>query len=118
MLREIAVGNLMGTTSGSSMILGIRTAGGKFPNRTTGLESHFGAEVVKAAAGMTREEANEIAKRLLPKYEDELKHPQTGVTFPECFDVKTVKPKKEWQDIYLKIKKEVSELGVPFKSFE
>lgn len=117
-LREVTVGALSGTVSGAATILGVRTAGGKFPLCTTGLETGYAGEVIKAAAGMTREQANEIVKQLMPKYEDELKRPNKGSTFPECFDVKTVKPTKEWQSIYRKIKKEVAALGVPFPRFE
>ena len=117
-LREATVSALMGAVSGAAIVYGIRTANGKYPVRTTGVESGYSGEVAKAAAGMTRAQANEIVKQLLPKYEDELKHPNIGVTFPECFDVKTVKPTKEWQDIYRKIKREVGQLGVPFHRWE
>jgi len=118
LLREITVCVLCGAVSGASAVGGIRTAGGKFPNRTSGVETGYAGEVTKAAAGMAREEANGIAKQLLPKYEDELKRPNIGVAFPECFDVRTVKPTKEWEDIYKKIKKEVAQLGVSFPRFE
>lgn len=118
LLREITVGAISGTVSGASVIKGTRSAGGGVPLHTTGLESGYEAEVAKAAAGMTRAQANKIVNRILPKYEDELKRPNRGAPFPECFDVKTVKPKKEWLDIYKKIKKEAAELGVPFVRFE
>lgn len=94
-LREVTVSKLMATVSGTSALLGVCTAGGRFPLRTSGVETGYTGEVAKAAAGMTREQANEIVKQLIPKYEDELKRPNIGVTFPECYDVKMVKPTKE-----------------------
>jgi methylamine--corrinoid protein Co-methyltransferase len=118
LLREITVAAINGTVSGAAVLFGMRTAGGKFPLHLSGLESRYGGEVGKAAAGMERKQANEIAKRLFPKFEGELKRPNIGVTFPECYDVKTLKPKKEWLDIYKKVKKEVAELGVPFTDLE
>ncbi len=118
LLRETTVAVMNGTVSGAAVICGVRTAGGKYPNRTTGLETLYAGEVAKACAGMTREQANEMAKQLFPKYEDELRTPNTGVTFLECFDVKTLKPKKGWEDIYKKVKNEVAKLGFPFPPFE
>ena len=50
----------------------------------TGLESRFYAEVDKACLGLKRE------------------------------DVKALKPKKEWLDIYEKVKKELEDLGIKF----
>ncbi len=100
------------------MIIGIRTAGGKFPNHASGVETGFAGEVAKAAAGLTREQANEIANQLLPKYEDDLKRPNIGVSFPEAYDVRTVTPNKDWLDMYRKIKREVAALGVPFGRWE
>ena len=118
LLREVAVGALQCTTSGVAMIIGVRTAGGKFPNHASGVETGFAGEVAKAAAGMTREQANEIANQLLPKYEDDLKRPNIGVSFPEAYNVETVTPNKEWLDMYRKIKREVAALGVPFGRWE
>ena len=62
---------------------------------------------------MKREDANEIVKKLIPKYEDRLRRPPKGKSFPECFDVKTLKPSKEWLDIYQRVSKEFEDLGVP-----
>ena len=47
-------------------------------------------EVFKKSAGMGLSEANEIANRLLPKYEHELGHPPKGQSFQQCYDLKTL----------------------------
>jgi ABC-type microcin C transport system permease subunit YejB len=39
------------------------------------LDLQFATEVARAALGMKRQEANDIAKKLLSKYEDHLKNP-------------------------------------------
>jgi methylamine--corrinoid protein Co-methyltransferase len=112
LLEELVARGLALVTSGRSCIWGVRTAGGSYKNRSTGLESKFAAEVVKAAAGLSREKASEIADIFLCKYEDKLKDPPLGKPFVECFNTKTLQPTKEWRDIYdLKIK-ELADVGL------
>jgi hypothetical protein len=93
-------------TSGVAAELGTRPTGAKYPNCSSGLENRFAAEVAKSAAGLKRDFANEIAKTLIPKYEANLRYPPKGKTFTECVDFNKLppKPKKEWLDIYLKVK--------------
>ena len=65
---------------------------------------------------MKRKDANEIVKALIQKYEEKLPPsgtPPIGKTFSECTDLKTLKPTKEWQAIYHKVKNELVELGLP-----
>ena len=114
-LYESAVGLTQLSVSGVSMETGPRSAGGRYTNYITPLECKFISEVYKAAAGMKRSDANEIAKKLIPKYEDKLKYPPKGKSFPECYDVKKLKPSDEWLNIYLKVKKEVIDLGIPLE---
>jgi methylamine--corrinoid protein Co-methyltransferase len=64
---------------------------------------------------MTRKEANEIARVLIPKYEGMLMNPPKGKGTRECWDLKAFKPTQEWLDIYLKVKREIIELGVPLE---
>ena len=62
---------------------------------------------------VTRKQANEIAKVLTPKFEGMLWDPPIGKRFQDCYDLKTLKPTQEWLDIYLKVKRELIELGIP-----
>lgn len=101
------------SVSGASFSNGPRSAGGRYENYLSPLECKFCAEVFKACAGMSRAQANEIANKILPKYEDKLNTPPKGKSFTECFDIKTLEPTKEWLDIYLRIKKELIGLGMP-----
>jgi methylamine--corrinoid protein Co-methyltransferase len=113
LLYETAVAMLNLSTSGAAGYLGPRTSGSKYANHITPLECKFCAEVLKAAAGMTRKQANEIVKVLIPKYEADLYNPHIGKSFKDCYDLKTLEPTMEWLDIYLKVKKELIEMGVP-----
>jgi len=103
------------SVSGVSISVGPRSAGGKYTNYISPLECKYVAEVFKGCAGMKRSDANEIAKAIIPKYGDKLRYPPKGKSFRECFDLETLKPTKEWRDIYLKVKKEVMDLGVPLE---
>ena len=72
------------------------------------------AEVARAVAGMGREEAEGIVKRLVPLYEPGLKEANIGKPFDQVYDVVLVHPTAEWQGIYDEVKDELAELGVPF----
>ncbi len=115
LLYEIADYAIMDAVSGSCAVWGTRPTGCKYPNYGSGLENKFCAEVGKAAAGMKRSDANEIVKKFLPKYEDKLRYPPKGKSFTECTDLKTLKPTKEWQEIYDGVWKELEDLGLKNK---
>ena len=79
----------------------------------TPLEMKFSAEVIRAAPKVSRSEANEIVKRLLKMYEDNLPSAPEGKPYQDCFDVATGFPKAEYVEFYEKMKREVSGMGVP-----
>jgi len=113
LLYESAVGMMNLTVSGVTSCTGTRTAGGKYTNYITPLEVKFAGEVFKKTAGMSREEANDIANKLIPLYEDQLGTPPKGKSFAECYDVETLEPTDEWRRIYEEVKDEVIEAGIP-----
>ncbi len=113
LLYETAVGCIVDTVSGCAAQFGNRSAGGRFIDQNSPLEQKFGAEVLKSSAGVKRSDANEMVKALIPKYENKLKFPPKGKSFTECTDLKTLKPTKEWQDIFDRVWKELEDLGLP-----
>ncbi len=115
LLYESVVAMMNASASGASETTFPRSGGGKYTDWLTPLECKLCAEVTKKSAGMSRKKANEIAKVLIPKYEDMLFNPPKGKGTRECYDLKEFKPTQEWLDIYLKVKKEVIELGVPLE---
>ena len=115
LLYESAVGMTNLSVSGVSFSIGPRSGGGKYADYISPLECKFCAEVFKSSTGMKRDEVNELAKLLIPKYEDKLRNPPKGKSFTECYDLKTLKPTKEWLEIYQKAKNELIELGVPLE---
>lgn len=114
LLYECATIATAATVSGTSRIDGVRSAVGVEVNHCSGLEARFNAECANAALGMSRAQANEIIKKCQEKYVDFLGKKPIGKSFPEVYDLKTMKPTKEWLDIYNKVKKDIASMGMPF----
>ncbi len=86
----------------------------------TPIEPLFAGEVALAIteSGMSREQANEIANELLPKYEDKIKGDPTlnvGQKYQDLYDMETLKPSSEYVDFYQEIKKEMGKMGIQFR---
>lgn len=113
LLRESALDALQAVASGCGLMLGIGAARSQHKNHSTGLESKSTAEIAKAAIGIKRSDVNEIAKEILPKYEDKVKAPPKGNSFLECYNPRTLEPSKEWAAIYERVQAEFRDLGVP-----
>jgi hypothetical protein len=73
------------------------------------LDLQFSTEVGNAVLGMNRQDANEVVKRLLPKYEDHLSTPTRGKKYQELFYVATARPSEEHYGRYLQYKKAIAD---------
>ena len=113
LLYECAATAMNLSVSGISIGLGPRSAAGKYTDHLSPLECKWSAEVIKACAGMTRAEANEIIKKLIAKYEERLPNPPKGHSFDNCYDVQRLVPNEDWHSMYSRIKKECIDLGIP-----
>jgi methylamine--corrinoid protein Co-methyltransferase len=113
LLYETLVGVSTIAASGAALGSGPRSAGGKLDDYLTPLECRFCAEVSHAASGLSLEKVNEIAKTLLPKYEDSIKDPNIGQIVHDVYDLEAFKPKPEWQEKYDEVKQEAIGLGIP-----
>lgn len=112
-MYEAAIGLMNHCVSGASKTTQPRSAGGKLTDYLTPMEAWWCGEVFKSCAGMTRKQANEIAKKVLPKYEERLSNPPKGKSVLECFDLKEMRPLPEYQKLYLDIRNELIDLGMP-----
>lgn len=81
----------------------------------TPLESIFAGEVAHAAAGMSRQQADEVVAQVVAKYEDRLAQPPKGVRYQDCFDLPSGRAKPEYIALYAKVRKELEDLGLEFK---
>lgn len=112
LLYECAAMAIMAAASGTCALIGPRSAAGIHPAHVSGLEARFTAEVGRAAAGISRQEANRLVCLLLSKYQPELDKRPIGRPFPEVYDLATLKPLPEWQHIYEQVKDELREMGL------
>ncbi len=92
----------------------------KHPERCTGMEGRICAQAAHAATrmGLSRKDANELVKKILPKYEDEISQAPMGKTISECYDMERVEPTQEYLDLYETVKKEVTSLGLDYSVLE
>jgi methylamine--corrinoid protein Co-methyltransferase len=67
-----------------------------------------------AHGGLSREQVNEIALRLLATYEDQAADAPMGAEYQECYDVAKAVPTAEHLDMYRRVKDDIAALGVPF----
>ena len=104
---------LTAISSGSSAQTPIPAKAVKMDHQTP-LEMQYSAEVIQVAPKLSRQEANEIVKEIVPKYEDSLSAPPEGKSYQECFDLATGYPKAEYMEFYKTMKQEMSNMGVPF----
>jgi methylamine--corrinoid protein Co-methyltransferase len=111
-LYTSAAGLIAAGVSGLPFTVGVRSAGGKYKNYLTPLEHWFGAEVFEASSKLSLEEANELVLYLLSKYEAGLKNQPKGKSFTECFDINTLTPNKEWQEIHDRVQADIQAHGL------
>ncbi len=113
LLYETLVGVSTIAASGAAFSTGPRSAGGKLDDYLSPLECGFCAEVSHAASGLSLEKVNEIAKAVLPKFEDSIKDPHIGKIVQDVYDLENFKAKPEWQQMYDEVKQEAIDLGLP-----
>jgi methylamine--corrinoid protein Co-methyltransferase len=113
-LRETTASVMAAVASGLSIEMG-GTATNKYEDRMTPVEPRIAGEVAHAVAGMKRSEANEVAKKLLSKYESKLNAPPLGKTLHECWDAEKRRPSKEYARVVVAFKKEMDGLGIKLR---
>jgi methylamine--corrinoid protein Co-methyltransferase len=114
LLYETAANAIVITVTGGHLE-GCGSADGLLPNGT-GLEARFMGEVGHAAARqhLTLKEANDIVLSLLSRYEHVFERPagNPGVCFDQAYDMQTLRPLPEWEEMYQRVKSEVRALGL------
>jgi methylamine--corrinoid protein Co-methyltransferase len=106
-IAHVVSGSSVGPTGGSP--------GNVVMDQITPMNGRWSAQVAHGVVGMKRDQANEIVKQLLAKYEDRLDNAPRGLKFWECFDMKTLKPFKEHQELYASARQELESYGVKFR---
>lgn len=116
LLYEVAANTIAITVSGGHLE-GVGAADGGAPNGT-GLEVRLMAEVAHAVTKqrMNLEEANKLILKLFLKYEPAFKMEggNPGKRFDEAYDLTSLTPVPEWQNMYEEVKQELIEMGINF----
>ncbi|MBR2187818.1 MAG: monomethylamine:corrinoid methyltransferase [Eubacterium sp.] len=114
LLYEVAANSIVVTVSGGHLE-GLGAANGSVPHGT-GLECRLMGEVGKAVAKMqmTRAQANELVLKLLAKYEHifEMEGGNAGQPFDVSYNMETIEPVPEWQQMYDEVVAELKEMGL------
>lgn len=113
-LQESSASAIAAVSSGLSIESG-GYATNKYEDRETPVEPRLTAEAAHAAAGMRREEANEICKGLLKRYEQRLRDPPLGKTMHDCWDAEARRPTREYHEVILGFKRTMAQLGLKMK---
>lgn len=112
-MYEAAVGLMNHCVSGASKTTQPRSAGGRYTDYITPVECWWAGDVFKSCAGMTRKDANELAKKILPKYEEKLQSPDKGQSLTECFDLKKQQPLPHYVELFNRVRNELIDMGMP-----
>lgn len=116
---EIAALCIAGLASGRDLFCGggIRRYKVK-PMLGSALENKFHAELGHAAVGIKRDDANELVRQIVQRYEKKVTDDggPWGYTFGEIYNTRTLTPRQEFQELYDKMRKEMEELGLEFEA--
>ncbi len=108
---ESAATSLAIVTSGADVDYG-SVAKNKYPDYCSGLEAQFAHEICRGLGGMKRYDANVLVKELLKRYESKIQEAPLGRKFQQCYDIKTVVPRKDYVDLHVKVRKSLVDIGL------
>jgi methylamine--corrinoid protein Co-methyltransferase len=115
LLYEVAAAAVAYTASGAARLMGPRTEASKHISHVSPLEARFMGEVGRAAAGMSREQANELVKQIEARYHGQLGGDVKGVPFDEAYDLHTLRPRAAWVAMYDDVRDEMGALGLALR---
>jgi len=115
MLYEIAASTIALTVSGMHFF-GVRIQKPRKENHGTGLESRWMAEVARAATQLDRKTADKIVTDLFEKYKNDHRKGPVGSSFPELYDLKTLKPNNDYYRLYKEAKSHLKNMGLKFEA--
>jgi methylamine--corrinoid protein Co-methyltransferase len=80
------------------------------------MEARIGAEAGHLAVRqrLDRRQANEIVKRILGEYEAKIPEAPEGKRFDECYDLATVRPTREYLELYERCKEKLLRFGLDY----
>jgi methylamine---corrinoid protein Co-methyltransferase len=115
LLYECTAMATVASVCGAGRVLGVRSAVGVVENHCTGLEARFNGEAAHAAAGLSREQADEIVKQAVAEYAPAIAAKPAGIAFADAYDPVTLRPRPEWLAVYDRVKERVAGWGLPLR---
>jgi len=114
-VHEIAAVVLAATVSGLHLNL-VAVARNKLPEHSSGMEARIGSETghLVARQRLDRGQANEIVKKILAEYESRIPEAPQGKRFDACYDLATVRPTREYLDLYERCKEKLGRFGLDY----
>jgi methylamine--corrinoid protein Co-methyltransferase len=82
---------------------------------TTGLEARWGGEITRAAAGIKVSDGVAMIKEIAKKYKEPKHMP---IPLKELYDLKTLRPTKEFLDQYKKFTKIFKDMGLDYPTWD
>lgn len=114
---ESAVGLMNHCVSGASKTTQPRSAGGRYTDYITPVECWWVGDVFKSCAGMSRKQANEIAKQVLPMYETQLSAPPKGESIYDCYDLQKQQAKPHYAKLFNDTRNKLIDLACPWTGY-
>jgi methylamine--corrinoid protein Co-methyltransferase len=111
-LMEIAAQAMLDTASGRELVSGCAAAKGVSDDFTTGMEARMLGEVANATAGMNVAKVNDMIEILVRDYEKKFSHAPQGKRFQDCYDIKSVRPTREYLNVYSHVRERLSAIGL------
>jgi len=112
-LYEASAYASVGTVSGLNL-MAVEVAKNRYLDHCSGMEARMAAEAGHAIAksGMKREDMNELIKKILKQYQDQIKEAPVGKSFRECYNLRTIKPSPEYNKIHDDVVNNLKNLGL------
>jgi len=112
-LIEVAIRSIEAQINGGNLYA-VRHSRAQMNAGQTPLEAEWMVEVADATlrAGLDREKAGRVCQALEKKLEG--RKPEPGHTIQECYDLVHHRPMPEYERLYLRLKEELSGLGLDF----
>ena len=115
-LYEAAVNGIVAVSSGQHTGPGPSgITGGDDIDMISGVEARIMGEATRAATGMSRKQANEIALKCIAKYEPTMTKPPRGKTIHELYDLPRMTVTDEWIGKYEKVKGDLNQWGLTIR---
>ena len=111
---ESAAWLLAATASGAPSVQTPHSAKAVKIDGFTPMECQFGVDMAKAAAQCDRQQANDLVKKLLEKYESQIDNAPSGDRYQDCYDGTTGRPSEAYVRLVKEVKEELSGMGMSF----